>query len=320
LWPPVLSTIKLTVIAMLTLALPITVSGNGRSRQRALGTEQFRILYAPADEDQAIIAQQAASTALRRLQQALDIKLQRRIQIHICHTQQEFNHYIGETGPPWLMGQAFPNQSRVVVKAIGPQRIGRLVAHELTHVVLQHKLDQTGAPAPRWLHEGLAQYATGDLPSGRRQVLSQAAAADKLLTLEEVEKAFGGPVAKVNLAYAQSYTLVGYLAQLNPGEGLGRFLDELGEVSDVDRALVRAYHKPAGQLEEEWLGHVRRAYLGRGIMNQYGTIIWVAMAALFAVVVAVKLWRARRIRQRMQQEERLRQLLEGGASDSFTDR
>ena len=82
-------------------------------------------------------------------------------------------------------------------------------------------------------------------------------------------------------------------------------------MGEVDRALVRAYHKPATQLEKEWLAQVRRVYLGRGIMDKYGLIIWVAMAGLFMVVVAVKLWRARRIRRRLQEEERLRELFEG---------
>lgn len=317
--PPVFSVIELILIAAITLAGPIRVCVGEQARQRARGTEQFRILYAPADEEQAIIAQQAATIALRRLQQALDIKLQRRIQIEMCHTQQEFNQCVGEANPPWVMGRAFPGQYRVVVKALGPQRIGRLVAHELTHVVLQHKLDQTGAPAPRWLHEGLAKYVTGDLPMTDQQILSQAAAANKLLTLDELEKAFAGPVAKTSLAYAQSYTLVRYLAELNPGEGLGRFLEELGEVGEVQRALVRAYQKPVAQLQEQWLEQVRRVYMGRGIMDKYGLIIWVAMAGLFLVVVAVKLYRARRIRRRMQEEERLRELLEGGGGDRFSD-
>lgn len=299
------------LIVLVALTSPGTVRVGQGQQRRARGTDEFRILYWPADEEQALIAEQAAVTALRRLQQALDVKLRRRIQIEVCHTQREFNECVGERSAPWIMGRAFPDRNRVVVKALGPERIGTLVAHELCHILLHQKLDQTGTSEPRWLHEGLAKYATKDLPMQDQQILSQAAAAHKLLTFAELEEAFGGPSEKVSLAYAQSYTLVRYLAELEPGEGVGRFLYELGQVGEVDRALLRAYQKPVEQLEKEWLERVRRDYIGRGIMDQYGLIIWVAMAGLFVVAVAVRLYRARRIRRRLQEEERLRELLEG---------
>ena len=303
------------IIAVIIAAPLLAAEVSEEARRRARGTEQFRILYWPADEEQAIIAQQAATTALPRLQYALDIQLERRILIEICHTQQEFNERVGEASPPWVMGRAFPNQDHVVVKALGPQRIGKLVAHELCHIVLQKKLDQTGAPAPRWLHEGLAKYATADLPMADQQVLSQAAAADKLLTIAQLEEAFAGPTEKVSLAYAQSYTLVCYLTELSAGEGVGRFLEELGRTGEVERALVRAYHKPAPQLEQEWLEQVRRAYMGRGKVAKYGVFIWVAPGAVFIAGASVKLYRARRIRRRLQEEERLRTLLEGAEDE-----
>jgi len=306
--------IALMAPVLLVLVLPVAAD-----QWQARGTEQFRILYRPADEDQARIAQRAATVALRRLQQALDLNLEDRIQIKLCHTQREFNEFVGEEAPPWIMGQAFPAGNQVVVKALGPQRIGKLVAHELCHIVLQHKLDQTGAPGPRWLHEGLAKYATEDLPMEDQQILSQAVAAGKLLKFDELEKAFAGPVEKVNLAYAQSYTLVRYLTQLNPGEGVGEFLEELGQVGNVERALVRAYHQPVAQLEQQWLAQVRRVYMGRGIMDKYGAIIWMGMVGLFLVVVVVKLFRARAIRRRMQQEEQLRQLTEADRQDQSLD-
>ena len=306
-------------LVLLAWALPGGAPASEQPQWRARGTEQFRIIYRPADEDQARIAQRAATVALGRLQRALDIELEGRVEIKLCHTQQEFNEFVGEKSVPWVMGRAFPRENRVVVKALGPQRIGKLVAHELCHIVLERKLEQTGAPAPRWLHEGLAKYATEDLPMPDQQTLSHAVAADELLNLDELEKAFAGPVEKVNLAYAQSYTLVRYLAELNPGEGLGQFLEELGRVGAVDRALVRAYHQPVAQLEQQWLAQVRRAYMGRGMMDKYGAIIWIGMVGLFAVVVVIKLSRAGAIRRRMQQEERLHQLLEGPDEDRSPD-
>ena len=302
---------KLILVAALISVAAAAAGSDQLHRRWVRGTDEVRILYWPADEEQALRAEQAATVAVHQLQHALGTKLEDRVQIEICQTQREFDERVGERSAPWIIGRAFPAGNRVVVKALGPERIGALVAHELCHIMLERKLDQTGARAPRWLHEGLAKYATADLPLEDQQVLSQAAAADELLTIAELEEAFAGPSEKVTLAYAQSYTLVRYLAELGPEAGLGRFLAELGRVGEVRRALLRVYDQPLEQLEREWLDDVRRAYLGRGIMDKGGAIIWVAMAGLFLVAVGAKLYRARRIRRRMREEEQIRELLEG---------
>ncbi len=283
--------------------------------RRIRGTDEFSLAYWPADEEQAEIASQAAGVAIQRLKYALGLESAPRIQIELCHTHKEFNERVGEKSALWILGRAFAREHRVVVKALGPARIGKLVAHEIMHVLLQLKLDETGAPAVRWLHEGLAKYVTGDLPMTERELLGQAATRGELLRLNELEAAFAGPRAQVSLAYAQSYTLVEYLTSLEGKTGLSGFLEELGRVKDVDRALVRAYQMPVNQLEEEWLTGLTRTYLGMRGPNVFGDWLWAAIAGLFLVALLVQLRRSRAIRQRMQEEELLRQMIQGKSVD-----
>ncbi len=277
--------------------------------RRARGTDEYRIAYWPADEEQAQIAAKAAALAIQRLQHALNATLQRRIEIELCHTNREFNERTGENNPLWIQGRAFPREYRIVVKALGPRRIGTLVAHEIVHVLLQRKLDETGAPTLRWLHEGLAKYVTGDLPMDDQQLLVHAATQGRLLTLDELEPAFSGKLEQVSLAYAQSYTLVEYLTSLEGKTGLSGFLAELGHVKDVDRALVRAYQMPVAQLEADWLRHINRLYLGRRGPNVFGDWLWGAVSILFIIALVVQLRRSRIIRRRMQEEELLSQIM-----------
>jgi len=274
------------------------------------GTDELRVAYWPADEAQAKIATQAGTQAIARLKHTLAVELDQRIHIDLCHTNKEFDERTAKKNDPWVHGRAFPRQNRVVVKAIGPVRIGKLIAHEILHILLQHKLDETGARAPRWLHEGLAKYATGDLPMEEHQLLGQAAAGGELLSINELEAAFAGPPEQVSLAYAQSYTLVDYLASLEGKAGLSGFLDELGNIGEVDRALIRAYRMPISQLEEQWLREIARIYLPQRSPHVLDNWVWAAVAVLFVVAVIIRLVRARAIRRRMQQEEHLRQLTE----------
>ncbi len=299
-----------------TLLLTLCLSSNLSAQQGTRlvqGTDELRVAYWPADEAQAKIATQAGTQAIARLKHTLGLELDQRIHIDLCHTNKEFDEQTAKKNDPWVQGRAFPRQNRVVVKAIGPVRIGKLVAHEILHILLQHKLDETGARASRWLHEGLAKYATGDLPMEERQLLGQTAAAGELLSINELEAAFGGSPQQVSLAYAQSYTLVDYLASLEGKAGLSGFLEELGNVGEVERALIRAYQMPISQLEQQWLREIARIYLPQRSPHILDNWVWIAIVVLFVAAVITRLARARVIRRRMQEEERLRQLTESEA-------
>ena len=298
-----------------TLLLTLCVASSPAQQGTRLvqGTEELRVAYWPADQQQAEIALQAGTLAITRLKHTLGLELNQRIHIDLCHTNKEFDEHTAKKNDPWVHGRAFPRQNRVVVKAIGPVRIGKLVAHEIMHILLQRKLDETGAFAPRWLHEGLAKYATGDLPMEERQLLGRAAAAGELLGISELEAAFAGPPQQVSLAYAQSYTLVDYLASLEGKAGLSGFLEELSNVGEVERALIRAYQMPISQLEEQWLREIARVYLPQRSPHVLDNWVWIAIVVLFAAAVITRLARTRAIRRHMQEEERIRQLTESEA-------
>jgi len=298
-----------TWAVLLTLCVASSLSAQQGTRL-VQGTDELRVAYWPADEDQAEIASQAGTQAIARLKHTLGLELDQRIHIDLCHTNKEFDERTAQKNDPWVQGRAFPQQYRVVVKAIGPVRIGKLVAHEILHILLQRKLEDTGSFAPRWLHEGLAKYATGDLPMEERQLLGQAAADGKLLGISELEAAFGGPPQQVSLAYAQSYTLVDYLASLEGKAGLSGFLEELGNVGEVERALIRTYQMPISQIEQQWLREIARIYLPQRSPHMLDNWVWIAIVVLFVAAVITRMVRARAIRRRMQEEEHIRQLRE----------
>jgi len=298
-----------TWAVLLTLCVASNLSAQQGTRL-VQGTDELRVAYWPADQQQAEIATQAGTLAIARLKHTLDLELNQRIHIDLCHTNKEFDERTANKNDPWVQGRAFPRQNRVVVKAIGPVRIGKLVAHEILHILLQHKLDETGARSPRWLHEGLAKYATGDLPMEERQLLGRTAADGELLSINELEAAFSGSPQQVSLAYAQSYTLVDYLASLEGKAGLSGFLEELGIVGEVDRALIRTYHMPVDQLQRDWLNQVAAIYLKQRSPYSVQSWIWLGIALLFVIAAVVRLRYARQIRRRMQEEERLQELME----------
>ncbi len=105
---------------------------------------------------------------------------------------------------------AIPHASAIAIRAerldlIGPNALGATLRHEIAHVALARH-----APGlPRWLDEGLAQWAAGRrLGPAERGALEAAARAGELPPLEEIARAFPARHDEADLAYAASLVFV----------------------------------------------------------------------------------------------------------------
>ena len=292
------------------LALVMATSAVAESR-RTLGGEHLEVRYWPEHEDIALAVLDGAADDLEILTDHLAARVQRTVLIEIVRSREEFDQRAGSKMPYWTLGVSRHHQNHIVLKPIQGKRLRRLVTHELTHVVLDLKMAETRGEPPRWLHEGLAQWMEGDLPSGRKNVLGKAAVGDDLLSLSELESAFDGDRDTVDLAYAQSYTLVATIIEYGPQGALGHFLQYLMDTGDEHVALRRSVGLPLHVIEERWLRDTRTRYLSRGVPMSVELAILAFMGLLFMVVVVVRFRYARAIRRRMQEEERLEYLLGG---------
>mgnify|MGYP005837323385 CR=1 FL=1 len=284
--------------------------------RRAIQWERVTVSYNAEDEAFARTALEAARTALSVLEDALGLSRQtdtdqQPIRIEIARRQADFDQLVGQQTKPWVQAIALGDQRRIVLKTLLPAVARTVVAHELTHLLLDEMAREVGAAPPRWLHEGLAKLAAGDFTEGDREVLGRAAVEGRLLRLDQLEPAFEGNRDQVALAYAQSYTLVNYLHELHPGGGIREYLQNLALTGDADRALLRTYGRPPATLEQEWLAQTTSAYLKHGLPLSAELAILGAMALLAAVAFAVQGRRRRLIRERLQEEERLRRIFAG---------
>jgi len=294
------------------LVLGVLASTALASEQRqSLGGPHVEIRYWPNQEDAAYEVRRYAAEALPLLAQVLGLPNDQTVTIEIARSQEEFNRLVGQRMPDWTLGVAFHHQLRVVLKPLRGPDLRRLVIHELTHVMLDRKLGKAGAEAPRWVHEGLAQWMEGDMTPAQKDVLGQAAVEGRLLRLSELNAAFEGKRERVDLAYAQSVTLIQYMQEHGPPGALGKFLEYLAQTGDETLALRWAMAQDPAVVEKRWLEATRAQYLARGVPLSVDLAIFALMALLFVVAVVVRMRIAREIRERMQEEERLRQLFQG---------
>jgi hypothetical protein len=295
-----------TAFCVLLVLTPVAAQ-DAESARRILGTEHLRILHWPQHEELAAIARRAGSDAVTRLQSILDMELEERIDIFIVRSQEEFNELSGAESKPWTIGRAIPGIRRVVVKPMGPQRLPELVAHELAHIMLDLRMGENARLLPRWLHEGIAKYAADDFSEEDKRVIADAALSEELLTIDGLADAFRGDREQVSLAYAQSYTLVEYLSEIRPAEGLAPLIEQIAKGRDVRLALGLAYQRPVPQMEREWLERIRTGYVHQVAPPLYEALIGAMFVVAFFIAWLVVRRRSRRIRERMKREERLRE-------------
>jgi hypothetical protein len=197
----------------------------------------------------------------------------------------------GRGAPGWAVGTAYPDDGVVVVAHRG--RNGELLdaertlTHELAHLALDRYLGH--GRVPRWLTEGFAYLHSSDVSTARYATLVGAAIGGHLMRLWELEYAFPAREDEADLAYAQSYDFVAFLAHRGKWQGFRRFLGELAGGASLDDAAQTAFGRRLVDLEKEWLESLRdRYFLLPFAMG--GAALW----ALGAVLLVLGWWRRRR--------------------------
>jgi len=124
------------------------------------------------------------------------------------------------------------------------------LTHEYVHLAVD-RLSRGAAPA--WLTEGLAQYITQNQTPRDRALLEKARRTDAFLPLALLAAPFSHLEEKplVDLAYAQAYSLVNFLASSHGLEGLRRLLAGFRESGDPEDALAGLGLTQAS-LEKNW--------------------------------------------------------------------
>ncbi|MGD0232232.1 MAG: peptidase MA family metallohydrolase [Syntrophorhabdales bacterium] len=175
--------------------------------------------------------------------------------------------------------------------------------HELCHLLLHAHIP---VGLPRWLDEGVAQWATGGLAeifmNDRRSVLMEAALAGRLFRFDDLSDSFPEDRHGLVLAYEQSRSLVEYIVETYGAPRLLQLLNALKDGSTMDDAVQKNLGLTMGELERNWASHLgkRSTWLIYVSNNLYEILFF--FASLITVIAAAKII-ARRLRVRISRKE-----------------
>ncbi len=217
---------------------------------------------------------------------------------------------IGYPPPDYATGVAYPRWGVILLTMSAPETwqppdLEVVLVHELSHVAMYRAVD--GHRVPRWLSEGVAIHQSEVRLLPRMQSLLRAAAQRSMLRLSELSDRFPNRPHDVNVAYAQSADIVGFLRRTNNDERRFHRLIQVMRAGDTfDTALSNAYGWTSIGLEREWRESLRTRYrIVPALLG--GTTIWV----LAAILVVVAYRRRRRYHHLKLQQMGHREELEG---------
>ncbi|MCJ7604959.1 MAG: peptidase MA family metallohydrolase [Dehalococcoidales bacterium] len=157
----------------------------------------------------------------------------------------------------WTGGVAFSRYG-VVAIGIGTSQSDltwgkRVIAHELTHLVVHQVTFNPYGDTPTWLDEGLAMNAEGEPATSFTNVFKEALESGALISVRSLASPFSAYASISYLAYAESYELVTYLLEEYGRDKMLALLETFARGSGYDEALLSVYGFDMDGLNTEWL-------------------------------------------------------------------
>ncbi|MCO5172139.1 MAG: peptidase MA family metallohydrolase [Planctomycetes bacterium] len=240
--------------------------------------------------------------AVTRVEEGLGLAVPPRPRAILAPTDAEFARRLEALGASTAhadaLAVAFPGQGVVVVRERGIAEgtaagLEATLAHELAHLALGQVEAARGARLPRWLNEGLAEWASGRRPT-RDEVLTLGGLVvhDELPSLESLAEAF--PPHGVGRAYLLALSFVGWLDAQEGGGGVGRLVQALSRGASIDDAVGAASGRTLADAEAAWRDALRAEYSLAEVLLRSVTV-WTIAGLLALLAIARHLWRRRRL-------------------------
>jgi Peptidase MA superfamily len=159
---------------------------------------------------------------------------------------------------------AVPGRDLIVIdySKVGktPFDLQSTLEHELCHLLL-HRM--AGTDIPRWLDEGVAQWASGGavdiMNPEEKDILKQAVLSRSLIPLNELDVFPEQPRALI-LAYQESRSFIEFIEREYGTDRLRAVLHALGNGKPPERAIEETLSTEMGALEEKWEASMARRY------------------------------------------------------------
>jgi hypothetical protein len=214
----------------------------------------------------------------------------------LIKTTESFRKIVGSD---MIIGFAEPGRNLIVLDTsrvyTKPFTLEATLKHELCHLLMHQDIKKENLP--RWLDEGVCQWASGGIAElmagGDGNALSNATLSGKLIDIGRLDR-FPNDDASLVLAYEESRSFVEYIVSEYGKQGLLRMLAYLREGNSVNESIDKSLAIPIVELENNWRAYLKRKYTWFSYLgNNIYTVIF-ALAALITVYGFIRLLKKKR--------------------------
>jgi len=141
--------------------------------------------------------------------------------------------------------------------------------HELIHLLLHQNIRSSSLP--KWLDEGVAQWASGGVAdimrTGEKDLLQQALLTHHLMPLRDIAVTFPDPANSFSLAYEESRSFTEFIVQKYGESKLILIIHDLAGQGDIEEAVSTNIGLGLDVLERQWK---------KDLKSEYSWIVYVA--------------------------------------------
>ena len=289
-----------SISLFILLFILITCSPLWSRQLGVIETNEVSVYY---DEPLALAAQEVAHvypTVRSELETTLMWKVDFKPMVLLVSDRETFSRMAGSS---LFVAYALPEKMLIVIDYsrmnTEPFTLAPTLKHELCHLLLHASIQK--APLPRWLDEGVSQWASGgfaELITGRRQsALSWAALSGRFISLNALAHNFPQDEQSLALAYEESRSLIEYIVATFGRNGILNILQAMKNGRGVNDAISISLGISPDELETQWQQSQRSwtAIISYLVVNLY-TILFVFMALLTIAIYIRVLIRKRRFK------------------------
>lgn len=193
--------------------------------------------------------------------------------------------------------------SRIYTK---PFTLETTLKHELCHLVLHRNIKHNNLP--RWLDEGVCQWASGGVAElvtgGEDRALSQATVSNNVIRIRSLDR-FPQDGKHLLLAYEESKSFIEYIIREYGENKLLQSLQFLKEGDSIDDSFARSFSVSFPDIEQKWLGYLKRKYTWLSYASNHLYTILFSLAGIVTLYGFFRLLKKKRdYKDREEEEER----------------
>lgn len=241
---------------------------------------------------------------IESLEREIGVKLEQPIRIYVYASKSDMQKAIPSRSERYdemttTLGMVVSEDTLLLLG--GAPDLDRTLAHELSHIVVGLATKNPLGGLPRWLDEGLAMYAEGELPASSQRVLERAIRRDELISVRSLSGYTGDPEL-VDLFYAEAHSVVSFLLREYGRDKMLALLQKFKQGAYQEDALKEVYGFGLDELDARWrqsLGlaprQVQTPLATRGAAQPEASreICAAGLLPLAAAVMAIALFRPR---------------------------